>query len=150
MSKNIMIMNIEAKKLEKIASYDEDRKFKLIVVLFLGFVSILMFFMTLLAIVYFRQKAQFIAFTVIASLSFLSLILIINPFLSLLKLSKWINFLLKKKDGEKLWNEHRQGNLSIKFNLFIGALVFNILNKGKTKISQNERKTIETTLFFQQ
>lgn len=150
MSKNIMIMNIEAKKLEKIASYDEDRKFKLIVVLFLGFVSILMFFMTLLAIVYFRQKAQFIAFTVIASLSFLSLILIINPFLSLLKLSKWTNFLLKKKDREKLWNEHRQGNLSIKFNLFIGALVFNILNKGKTKISQNERKTIETTLFFQQ
>nr|WP_307911164.1 hypothetical protein [Mycoplasmopsis bovis] len=41
MSKNIMIMNIEAKKLEKIASYDEDRKFKLIVVLFLGFVSYL-------------------------------------------------------------------------------------------------------------
>ncbi|MCE6114900.1 MAG0130/MAG3770 family membrane protein [Mycoplasmopsis agalactiae] len=148
MNKNIKLMNIEIKKLEKLASYDQNKKFRLLIIFFLGFLTLLTFFMIMFALVYSKQKTLLITFSVVASLSFLLLVFLIGPFCSLLASSKWMNFLMNKKLEENIWSKYHPGNLSIVFNLFIGILVFNMLNGKVMKITKNERKVIESVLLF--
>ncbi|EIN14842.1 Hypothetical protein, predicted transmembrane protein [Mycoplasmopsis agalactiae 14628] len=148
MNKNIKLMNIEIKKLEKLASYDQNKKFRILIIFFLGFLTLLTFFMIMFALMYSKQKTLLITFSSIASASFLLLVFLIGPFCMLLTLSKWMNFLMNKKPGENIWSKYHPGNVSIVFNLFIGILVFNTLNNKGLKITKTERKVIESVLLF--
>ncbi|CAL58710.1 hypothetical protein MBOVJF4428_00646 [Mycoplasmopsis agalactiae] len=148
MNKNIKLMNIEIKKLEKLASYDQNKKFRILIIFFLGFLALLTFFMIMFSLVYSKQKTLLITFGVVASLSFLLLVFLIGPFCTLLASSKWMNLLMNKKPGENIWSKYHPGNLSITFNLFIGILVFNMFNGKAMKITKNERKVIESVLLF--